>query len=102
MTTPTYTPTDIVNFAAKKDAVNLGSAFNDLIGQRVYDAVQARKVEIAKSMFQPPVDAAEDEAAEEEQEAVADQSDERQDGEDGEEQQQDQTEEPDEDAEQST
>lgn len=100
MTTPTYTPTDVVNFAVKKDAVNLGSAFNDLIGQRVYDAVQARKVEIAKSMFQPPVEAtAEDEEEQQEVEASAEESD---DGEDGEEQQQDQSEEPDEKAEQST
>ena len=51
MTTPTYTPTDIVNFAMNKDAVNIASAFDQLIGQRVYDAIQARKIEVAGLMF---------------------------------------------------
>jgi hypothetical protein len=51
MTTPTYTPTDIVNFAMNKDAVNISSAFDQLVGQRVYDAIQARKIEVARSMF---------------------------------------------------
>jgi hypothetical protein len=51
MTTPTYTPTDIVNFAMNKDAVNISNAFDQMINQRVYDAIQARKIEVAKSMF---------------------------------------------------
>lgn len=51
MTTPAFSPTDIVNFAAKKDAVNLAAAFNDLVGQRMYDAIDARKREVANQMF---------------------------------------------------
>lgn len=56
MTTPTYTPADIVRFALSKDAVNIATAFDQLAGQRVADAVQARKIEIAQSMLggQPP------------------------------------------------
>lgn len=51
MTTPTFSPSDIVNFAAKKDAVNIATAFNDLVGQRMYDAIDARKREVANQMF---------------------------------------------------
>lgn len=51
MTTPTFLPSDIVNFAAKKDAVNIATAFNDLVGQRMYDAIDARKREVANQMF---------------------------------------------------
>ena len=54
MTTPTYTPLDIVNFAANKDAVNIQTAFDQMIGQKVYDAIQQRKIEIAQSMFSDP------------------------------------------------
>ncbi len=39
MTTPTFTPTDIVNFAAAKDAVNISAAFDQLVGQKVVDAI---------------------------------------------------------------
>lgn len=75
MTTPAFSPTDIVNFAAKKDAVNLAAAFNDLVGQRMYDAIDARKREVANQMFagaddqeQQEVEAsADDQAAEDEQ-----------------------------------
>ena len=56
MTTPAYTPKDVVNYAASKDAVNLATAFNDMIAQRMQDAIQARKVEIASAMFNPPAE----------------------------------------------
>jgi len=68
MTTPTYTPADIVRFALSKDAVNTSSAFDQLIGQRVADAIQSRKVEIAQNMIaEPEVDQDEVEAESEEQ-----------------------------------
>ena len=51
MTTPTFTPTDIVNFAAAKDAVNISAAFDQLVGQKVVDAIQARKQHVASVMF---------------------------------------------------
>lgn len=74
MTTPTFTATDIVNFAANKDGVNIETAFDQLVGQRVVDAIQARKQEIASTMFnapaeqenEPPTDDQQDEQPEEE------------------------------------
>jgi len=51
MTNPTFTPTDIVNFAAAKDAVNISAAFDQLVGQKVVDAIQARKQHVASVMF---------------------------------------------------
>jgi hypothetical protein len=51
MTQQTYTPADIVQFAMNKDGVNISAAFDQMIGQRVADAVQARKVEVAKAMY---------------------------------------------------
>lgn len=54
MTTPTFTPADIVQFAINKDAVNTTAAFDQLLGQRVADAIQNRKVEIAQTMFNEP------------------------------------------------
>jgi hypothetical protein len=68
MTTPAFSPTDIVNFAAKKDAVNLATAFNDLVGQRMYDAIDARKREVANQMFNGAEEEQEVEASAEEQE----------------------------------
>ena len=59
MTQQTYTPADIVQFAMNKDAVNISAAFDQMIGQRVADAVQARKIEVAKAMYgQPEVEQA--------------------------------------------
>lgn len=51
MTQQTYTPADIVRFALSKDAVNIATAFDQQVGQRVVDAVQARKIEIAKNIL---------------------------------------------------
>ena len=51
MTQQTYTPADIVKFALSKDAVNIATAFDQLAGQKVVDAVQARKIEIAKHIL---------------------------------------------------
>lgn len=54
MDTPTFNPADIVNFASQKDAVNLKAAFDQMVGQKVVDAIQARKIEVATAMFNPP------------------------------------------------
>lgn len=70
MTTPTYTPLDIVNFAAKKDAVNIQTAFDQMVGQKVHDAIQQRKIEIAKTMFGEP-EAAADNGEQTEDDVVA-------------------------------
>lgn len=68
MTQQTYTPADIVQFAMNKDAVNISAAFDQMIGQRVADAVQARKIEVAKMMYgQQEVEQATDDAEDETQ-----------------------------------
>lgn len=56
MDTPTFTPTDIVSFAGQKDAVNLKAAFDQMVGQKVLDAIEARKQEVASTMFNPPAE----------------------------------------------
>jgi len=61
MTTPTYTTADIVNFAANKDAVNIQTAFDQMISVKIQDAIQQRKIDIAKSMFADAQDAEEQE-----------------------------------------
>ena len=72
MTTPTFTPADIVNFAATKDAVNISKSFNQLIGQRVVDAIEARKKEVATAMFnQQEVDTEQEETEQESSDASA-------------------------------
>jgi hypothetical protein len=67
MTTPTFTPSDIVKFAAAKDAVNISAAFDQLVGQKIVDAISARKQTVASSMFGQEVEA----EAEEEVQASA-------------------------------
>lgn len=74
MNTTNFTSKDIVNFAAQKDAVNLAAAFNQMVGQRVVDAIQSRKVEVASSMFASPADVEEVESDELELSAAADES----------------------------
>lgn len=51
MTQQTYTPADIVKFALSKDAVNIATAFDQLAGEKVAAAIQARKIEVAKNIL---------------------------------------------------
>lgn len=67
MDTPTFTPTDIVSFAGQKDAVNLKAAFDQMIGQKVMDAIQARKQDVASTMFNPAAEEDEVSASSEQQ-----------------------------------
>lgn len=75
METQIFEPRDVVNFAAAKDAAKLSTAFDQMIGQRVQDAIQARKIEVAKQMFAAVEDEAEteinDPAEQEQQDASA-------------------------------
>lgn len=66
MTTPTFTPTDIVNFAARKDAVNLSTAFDQLVGQKIVDAIDDRKKHVASVMFNDSIQDEEDATGDEE------------------------------------
>lgn len=44
---------DMVNYAIKKDAANLSTAFNSVIGSKVIDAIQQKKIDIAKKIMNP-------------------------------------------------
>jgi hypothetical protein len=105
MDTPTFNPSDIVKFAAAKDAVNISTAFDQLVGQRVYDAIEARKQELAKQMFnQGEQQDAEQEEQDDAGETVDDNEDSTAEHEEqvGDEEQSTETEESDEAAEQNT
>lgn len=71
MTTPIYTPIDIVKFAAGKDAVGIQAAFDQMVGAKVADAIQQRKIDLAKSMFADAQDA-EQEDGDNQQDSVKD------------------------------
>lgn len=82
-----YTTQDIVNHALSKDAVNLATAFNGVIGKKVVDSIAQRKIEIAQRMMNPQAEveqdmsSAEDEVADSldaEQQDVAPESNEEQ------------------------
>lgn len=48
-----FTVQDMVNYAMKKDAANLSTAFNSVIGSKVIDAIQQKKIDIAKKIMNP-------------------------------------------------
>lgn len=77
MTTPTYTPLDIVNFAANKDAVSIQTAFDQMLGAKVQDAIQQRKIEIAQSMFVDPQSVEQDDEEQQDGEVVAGETEEQ-------------------------
>ena len=51
-----YTVQDMINFGADKNALEFGKAFDHLAGQKVVDAIQAKRQEVASMMFngKPP------------------------------------------------
>lgn len=52
-----YTSKDVLSYALAKDAANLSTAFNNVVGAKVLDAIQQKKVELAKRMFNSDVEA---------------------------------------------
>jgi hypothetical protein len=75
MTTPTFTPSDIVRFAAAKDAVNISTAFDQLVGQKIVDAIDARKQYVASTMFGQETEAEEASAEDQGSEEASDEVD---------------------------
>ena len=55
-----YTAADIVDMASKQDAVGIAAAFDELVGQRVVDSIEARKFELAQQMLNPVEDTVDD------------------------------------------
>lgn len=76
MDTKNFSPADIVYFAATKDAVNLQAAFDQMVGQKVVDTIQARKIEIASTMFNEPEEVSSDEQEEADESADQDSTEE--------------------------
>lgn len=99
MDTPTFNPSDVVKFAAAKDAANISTAFDQLVGQRVVDAIEARKKEVAMRMFNQGVEQDDEEAG---QTVDTEDSTAEHEGEVGDEEQSTETEESDETAEQNS
>ena len=47
----TYTVQDIIDGAFEKEPTRIAAAFDHLIGPKIMDALEARKQEIAKNLF---------------------------------------------------
>lgn len=48
---PNYSNFDIIDFAVDEKPSDIMTAFDDLIGQKVLDAVAQKKIEVAQQMF---------------------------------------------------
>lgn len=56
-----YTTVDLVNYALSGDALKTANALDALLGPKIVDAIQAKKVEVAQSVYgTPPEASAED------------------------------------------
>ena len=66
---------DIINAAKEESPSNFQTAFNDLLLNKIADAVQARKQEIAQNFFNQEEDSAEQEQSEEQPEDAEQQED---------------------------
>lgn len=60
-----HTLADLIKFSSEQKPLEFGTAFNSLIASRVETAIDAKKIEVAKRMFNPSFD---DEVEEPEQE----------------------------------
>ena len=52
-----YTTDDAVKFAVKSDAAQFKAAVNDILSQKVSDALEVKRVEVAHSFMAPKVEA---------------------------------------------
>jgi uncharacterized protein YjaG (DUF416 family) len=50
---------DMVNYCLDRDAVNASDTLSSLLGPRLVDAIQAKKVEVAQSIYGTPTQDAE-------------------------------------------
>lgn len=51
---------DLVKFSSEQKPIEFGDAFNSLIASRIETAIDAKKIEVAKGMFNPSPEADED------------------------------------------
>lgn len=61
------TLTDLIKFSSDQKPIEFGNAFNSLIANRIEAAIDAKKIEVAKGMFNPSLEA-DDEDIEQESE----------------------------------
>lgn len=59
---------DLVKFSSEQKPIEFGTAFNSLIAGRVEAAIDAKKVEVAKGMFNPSIEADEENTEQEPEE----------------------------------
>jgi hypothetical protein len=58
---------DLIRFSSEQKPIEFGSAFNSLIANRIEAAIDTKKIEVAQAMFNPSLDA-DDEDIEQESE----------------------------------
>ena len=51
---------DLIEFSSEQKPIEFGTAFNSLIANRIETALDAKKIEVAKGMFNPSLDADEE------------------------------------------
>ena len=51
-----YSTDDAVKFAVKSDASQFKAAVNDILAQKVSDALEVKRVEVAHSFMEPKVE----------------------------------------------
>ena len=56
-----YTVQDLISLSYDQKPIEFNNAFNSLIADRLAQAVNARKIEVAQSMFKEPVEEIEQE-----------------------------------------
>ena len=81
------TSVDLINYALEDNPTKMGDVFNNLVMQRVADAVAAKKEELAQSMFADGE--ADEETLDQEDDQLTDDTNDQQNNEDEEEQDED-------------
>lgn len=56
MTEIENTLTDLIHFSSNQKPIEFGNAFNSLIADKVATAIDAKKIEVARAMFNPSLD----------------------------------------------
>lgn len=59
-----YTLADLVRFSSDQKPIEFGNAFNSMISSKLETAINSKKIEVAKAMFNPSLDQIETEVEE--------------------------------------
>ena len=62
-----YSTDDAVKFAVNSDAAQFKSAVNDILAQKVSDALEVKRVEVAHSFMEPKVESEPEEVVNDEE-----------------------------------